>query len=103
MAAKAQRAPSAGDYCFVTDGGVPLDPTDSEGELSAWPEGSLWPLPDDVTLARVNEPPPGRGVNAEPVTMPHSRRVVFVAIRDVAAGEELFIDYGPNFSRAGYG
>mmetsp|Transcript_39896 Transcript_39896/g.113171 ORF Transcript_39896/g.113171 Transcript_39896/m.113171 type:complete len:110 (-) Transcript_39896:199-528(-) len=107
MTSKAMRAPGAKDYCFVTDLGLPLDPTNASGDLSEWPEGCRWPLPDDVTLACINEPMPGSLVNVEanllqPSSGGSPRRVVFSTIRDVDEGEELFIDYGPTFDRSGY-
>lgn len=86
------------------EGGVPLDPTNRFGELSPWPEGSWWPFPDNVTLARVNEPSPGSSVSVEGNTVGRlGRKVVFVTTRDVQEGEELFMDYGRSFDRSGYG
>mmetsp|Transcript_42568 Transcript_42568/g.107607 ORF Transcript_42568/g.107607 Transcript_42568/m.107607 type:complete len:109 (+) Transcript_42568:348-674(+) len=101
MVAKAATAPGAKDYCFVTDAGVALDPTDMYGHVSSQPM-PLWPMPVDTTLARVNEPPAGASVNVEPETVDGWRRVEFYALRDIAAGEELYIDYGTTYDRSGY-
>ncbi len=87
----------------VADTGVPLDPTDSNGMLSEWPQGSFWPFPDDITLARVNEPRPGGVVSAVAETdKDDGKKVVFFATRDIVEGEEIFINYGPKFDRSGY-
>jgi len=50
MVAKAAYAPAAKDYCFVSEAGVVLDPTDDFGNLTERPY-SLWPLSVDTTLA----------------------------------------------------
>ena len=31
------------------------------------------------------------------------REVVFELVRDVAPGQELYMDYGPGYDRSGYG
>ena len=86
------------------EAGVPLDPTDEEGQLSEWPEGSFWPFPDDVTLARMNEPLPGGVVSVTSETdSDDNKKVFFVTTRDIREGEEIYIDYGPKFDRSGYG
>jgi hypothetical protein len=86
------------------DAGVYLDPTDSSGRPSSYPSpGSPWPFPIDERLAYANEPLPGSsGTNcsvelgAAPVDM------LFVTTCDIAAGQEVFIDYGSCYNRSGY-
>jgi hypothetical protein len=66
--------------------------------------GSLWPFPCDVSLAYVNEPVAGgRGCNlsyADNADDPWDVR--FVAVCDISAGDELFIDYGRLYDRSSY-
>jgi len=140
MAAKAASAPAARGYVWRladapaaggaggpdpvaevavrSDGAGPplrfLDPTGPDGAPSARPgPGAPWPIPVDVTLSLINEPPPGVPANVDveepPAPAPGlvdrllGRRPVapprFVVARPVAAGAELLVDYGPLFER----
>jgi hypothetical protein len=106
MAAKVAAAPAAAAYCFQTPQGWLLDPTDREGWPSGAPSpGMLWWPPVDATLCRINEPPPGSaGPNVVVEDDPRDPQgLLFVASRALAAGEELWLDYGPVFDRSGYG
>ena len=99
-----------------------IDPTDSSGKVQDFTSGgnpstmgSLWLcervfgalLPTvfrkDTTLCRINEPPIGRDVNIKTREDLETRVVRFIVERDVYEGEELFIDYGLTYNRAGYG
>lgn len=85
--------------------GALLDPTDAAGALSPLPAPGLpWP-PVDVTLAYLNEPPRGAGgcsvsVDDDPGD---ACGLLCVACRDIAPGEEIYMDYGPNYDRSRYG
>ena len=82
-----------------------LDPTGPGGELCD--PLPLLPLPlplpaVDTTLARINEPGPGGDVNVD-VEEQAGAGLTFVAGRDLRRREELFLDYGSNYNRTGYG
>lgn len=95
-----------------------IDPTNSVGELDdvviggnpSLP-GSLWLFRNvfskirtvPTALCRINEPPKGRDVNIVTDEDLKKRTVIFSVERDVAAGEELFIDYGLSYDRSMYG
>ena len=108
--AKVQRYPQCEAYVWrFSDNAFVLDPTNAVGELestctggsAAW-WGSYWlcslvasgGVP--TTLCRINEPPIGKDVNVITEEDIASRTVTFVLERNVAKGEELFIDYGTN-------
>ena len=80
-----------------------LDPTDDTGALlsaiNVVTGVQLWSVP--TTLALVNEPPVGFDVNV--ATEQTGRSLLLSAARDIAAGEELFMDYGPLYDRSRYG
>lgn len=82
-----------------------MDPTDLTGQPSPWPlPGAPWPLPTTTLLAYANEPPTGtRGTNAFVEDGADVWELLFVANRDIAAGEEIFIDYGTTYDRSRYG
>jgi hypothetical protein len=66
--------------------------------------GPPWPLPVDPTMAFVNEPSAGgSGCNARVEDGGGPRQVHFVAAVDIAAGKEIFIDYGTSYDRSSYG
>lgn len=100
--AKCARAPNTGNYCWMLAEGV-LDPTGDDGVLleplpllGTLPIGSI-----PTTLSLINEPPPGCDVNI----MTEERGdgvLLFSTARDVAAGEELYLDYGVNYDRSHY-
>lgn len=113
---KRQAVPRCSGYSWVLDDGVGvLDPTDARGVLleplprlvlpgSDGGEGSsltaaLGSIP--TTLALINEPSLGLDVNV--VTEQRGTTLLFSTGRDVAEGEELFLDYGPVYDRSGYG
>jgi hypothetical protein len=54
-----------------------------------------------TTLALINEPAPGWDVNVD--TFERGWELTFALNRDVLAGEELFLDYGPMYDRSSYG
>lgn len=99
-------APAASSYCWVLDDSSALDPTDEQGVL-------LEPLPRlafgkaltlgavSTTLALINEPALGMDVNV--VTAQSGSILTFSTGRDIARGEELFLDYGPLYDRSAYG
>ena len=98
--------PATASYCWVLDDGMGvLDPTDAQGVL-------LEPLPRvdiggftfgavPTTLALINEPCAGLDVNV--ATEQRGSTMLFSTARDVARGEELFLDYGPLYDRSSYG
>jgi hypothetical protein len=99
-------APSAAEYCWqLSSCDAVLDPTDRQGklceplplneELPAWLPGTV-----PTTLALINEPAPGWDVNVD--TFERGWELTFALNRDVLAGEELFLDYGPMYDRSSY-
>ncbi|MEO2194187.1 MAG: SET domain-containing protein-lysine N-methyltransferase [bacterium] len=108
MTAKALVVPTSRYYVFSVRPGVILDPTGQDGLPSAHPVPSRfwWPFDVDCTLAYVNEPSIGLGVGVNVAVeddTSDTSGLLFVANRDIEAGEELFIDYGVNYDRRGYG
>jgi hypothetical protein len=105
MAAKCIFAPMARQYCFLSST-VLLDPTDDTGVPSRRPSPGLWwPFEVDITLSLVNEPPKNAslGINVCVEDDPNDPDgLIFVADREIMAGEELFIDYGRDYDRSGY-
>ncbi len=105
MQRKALAAPLAKQYAFRTSDGRYLDPTDAQGQPSARPApGWPWLLATPPLLAYANEPPRGAGgtnVFVEDGATPEL--LLFVANRDIGAGEEVFIDYGLTYDRSDYG
>ena len=79
-----------------------IDPTSADGELFdtvPWIFNTFATLP--TLLCRINEP--GRGGDVNVVAEEAEDSVAFVLERDVKAGEELFLDYGPYYDRSTYG
>ncbi len=106
MTAKALVVPTSRFYVFSVRPGVILDPTGEDGLPSAHPVPARfwWPFDVDCTLAYVNEPSLGLGVNvAVEDDASDASGLCFVADRDIQEGEELFIDYGVSYDRRGYG
>eukprot|EP00894_Picocystis_sp_ML_P003966 jgi/Pico_ML_1/54483/g4822.t1 len=94
MVEKCGAVPWAKDYVYQTEEGYFLDPTDKEGKLSNKPGPGLpWPFPVPIEMALANEPPPGSG-GANVEFEEKGSDVILVCTRDVAAGEELYLDYG---------
>ena len=113
---KVEFTPAEGDVVVVEVGeksvlrDVALDPTDDTGALldmlpcCGWPPQLAGVLGGSIptTLALINEPPPGvGGVNVLTEIVENS--LVVSTGRDVAKGEELYLDYGPRYDRSGYG
>ena len=83
-----------------------LDPTDWTGRPSTAPlPGVPWLLPTDVTLSYANEPPKNSpGVNVTVEDDPKdSQGLLFVTVVPISAGSEIYVDYGLNYDRSGYG
>jgi hypothetical protein len=93
-----------------------IDPTNAVGTLESdcvggnpSMPGSLWlftnllEMSTPTTLCRINEPPIGLDVNVVTNEDLQGRTVTFALERDVAKGEELFIDYGLYYDRSLYG
>lgn len=99
-----------------------IDPTDSLGRIQNFCRGGNDDIMGSVflhenllsfrgvptLLARINEPPASIGgkrkgacnvITREDLK---KRTVPFFLSRDVIAGEELFLDYGPTYDRSGY-
>jgi hypothetical protein len=79
-----------------------IDPTTATGDLQEsvpWIFNTFATMP--TLLCRINEP--GRGGDVNVVAEEGERSVAFVVERDVKAGEELFLDYGPYYDRSNYG
>jgi hypothetical protein len=105
---KLSTAPTFYEYCWMLsdDRGV-LDPTDETGKLMD-PLPVLEKLPAllraravSTKLALMNEPPVGTDVCVD--VEEEGERVTFVTARDIEAGEELYLDYGPGYDRSAYG
>lgn len=94
-----------------------IDPTDDRGDIQNFCIGGSSEVPlsnvifgtifqfwrVSTSLARINEPPIGAGgCNVFAREDLNKREVVFELCRDVVAGEELFMDYGLTYDRAGY-
>lgn len=99
---KVQHAPSTKGFVFLNGQGLYLDPTDASGAVSSRPGPGLPWLAIDPTLAFMNEPQPGRGVNVSILDEGSVREVRFVAAQDMQEGDELYIDYGGQYDRSGY-
>ena len=108
---KRMATPAAASYCWVLDEqcGV-LDPTDAQGVLrEPLPRLDGVPLLEpllgtiDTTLALINEPSAGMGLDVNVATEQRKDTLIFSTARDVATGEELFLDYGPLYDRSAYG
>jgi hypothetical protein len=104
MAAKANTSPGARDYCWMSDNGNYLDPTDADGKVSNWPgPGTVWFFPVDTTLSRVNEAPVGiASTNVMTEDVDRGNGIAYIASRDIFAGEEVYVDYGQQFDRSTY-
>ena len=105
MTQKCETAPVARYYCFLNKQGELLDPTDWTGLPSKVPVPGLPWVPVDVTLSYANEPPKSSsGVNTTVEDDPKDDSgLIFVATVNIPAGAEIFVDYGLNYDRTGYG
>ena len=103
---KLSTVPSAASYCWQLQSGFVLDPTDEHGNLlETLPlfEGYPTMLPSravPTSLALINEPPPGFDVNID--SYEQNNELTFVCNRDVAEGEEFYLDYGQTYDRSAY-
>ncbi|XRA99583.1 SET domain-containing protein [Pycnococcus provasolii] len=99
---KLAQVPRAAEYCWqLQDANKVLDPTDDSGVLFEPSVPCMLFGSVRTTLALINEPAPGADVNVD--TVEGSEGVTFVLSRDVTAGEELYLDYGPTYDRSMYG
>lgn len=105
MTTKCAAAPGAAFYCFRNARGMLLDPTDWTGAPSRNPAPGLPWLPVDITLSFANEPPKSSpGVNVTVEDDPKDEEgLIFVALEGIRAGGEIFVDYGLDYDRSGYG
>lgn len=115
---KCREYPQAVGYTWrFTDSQYVIDPTDSRGDIQNYCLGgssdvplsnlvfstllSFWKV--DTMLCRINEPPIGAGgCNVGAKETLEKREVVFTLIQDVVRGQELYLDYGLTYDRAGY-
>ncbi len=102
---KAYQYPECQTYIWrFSDNSALIDPTNGVGTLDNFCSSPTAPFLFRVatTLCRINEPPKGRDVNVVTEEVLNERKVVLRLERDVAAGEELFMDYGPQYDRSAY-
>lgn len=114
---KLQKHPQCEAYIWrFSDNAFVIDPTNEMGVVddvctggrdglpgSQWLFRNLFRLKVPTTLCRINEPPLGKDVNVVTNEDLEGRFVTFSLERDVAAGEEFFIDYGLSYDRSMYG
>ena len=114
---KLQSFPQCEGYIWrFSDNRFVIDPTNRVGNIESVcvggnpsMPGSLWffeniiTMTTPTTLCRINEPPLGKDVNVVTNEDLKARTVQFVLERDVAMGEEFFIDYGLSYDRSMYG
>jgi hypothetical protein len=113
-ALKLAHSPHVAQYCWTIGDVAALDPTDERGNLLENPgvpllestpavlnRGIFAPLAKPTTLALINEPGAGGDVNTKVEI--EGDQVYFITERLVAAGEEIYIDYGQTYDRSGYG
>jgi len=114
---KIANKPDAGTYAWRFNDNLGLiDPTDQNGELqdlcfggtddfpfSYFLHRSVLNRPVSTLLARINEPPiGGSGCNIFINEDLKKMEVTFYLSRNVAAGEEFFMDYGLSYDRSLY-
>lgn len=103
---KAYQYPYCQTYMWrFSDNSALIDPTNAVGDLEDYCTSTTAPFlfRNPTTLCRINEPPLGRDVNVVTEENRDQRIVVLRLERNVMAGEELFMDYGPQYDRSGYG
>ncbi|KAL3777392.1 hypothetical protein ACHAW5_004221 [Stephanodiscus triporus] len=117
---KCRAHPRAVSYSWAFGDGSDrvIDPTDEYGALreiclggspaddvSTFVHSTLFRcLGKSTILCRINEPPIGvGGCSVSAREDGEVGEVVFVLIRDVEPGMELYMDYGLNYDRSGYG
>ena len=115
--AKLQKHPQCEAYIWrFSDNAFVIDPTNEMGVVddvcvggrdglpgSQWLFRNVFQFHVPTTLCRINEPPLGKDVNVVTDEDLEGRFVTFSLERDVAAGEEFFIDYGLSYDRSMYG
>ncbi|GAX28667.1 hypothetical protein FisN_33Hh059 [Fistulifera solaris] len=102
---KAIQYPECQTYIWrFSDNSALIDPTNSVGTLDNFCSSPTAPFLFGVatTLCRINEPPKGKDVNVVTEEVLSERKVVLRLERNVVAGEELFMDYGPQYDRSAY-
>ena len=102
---KAYQYPECQTYIWrFSDNSGLIDPTNNVGTLEDYCTSSTAPFLFRVptTLCRINEPPKGRDVNVITEELSQDRKVLVRLERNVMAGEELFMDYGPQYDRSAY-
>lgn len=116
---KLQQYPACEAYIWrFSDNQYVIDPTNSKGILEDNVVGGNPGQPGSIFLfenifsklrtvptimCRINEPPRGSDVNVITQEDLKQRCVTFTVERDIAAGEELYIDYGLSYDRSRYG
>ena len=83
-----------GEYVMDAGGRHFVDPTDANGVLL--------PAHASNPVARANEPLQGSSANAVWAVDQRDWSVVLASVRDIADGEEVFVDYGDAYVRRGY-
>ena len=105
---KLKRVPEAAQYCWVLGSGRVLDPTGFDGVLcEPLPALTLAPWltlgAQPTTICLINEPAPGSLVNMRVDETEDGLDALLVTGRPIAAGEELYLDYGKKYDRSDYG
>ncbi len=90
----------ASRYTWTLANGDVLDPTLPSGELPKVLTALGGLVKKPTLLALINEPPVGVDINVLPEVT--DTAVTFRAERDIYAGEELWVDYGPMYDRRSY-
>lgn len=91
---------SAQKYMWALTDELVLDPTNKLGILDLELSYLFGLLKVPTTIARINEPPPGKDCNV--ATSIDGARVIVTADRDIFADEEIFMDYGRTYDRSDY-
>lgn len=114
---KLEKYPASVSYVWKlqNERGV-IDPTDEVGNIHDVCRGGSSTIPlsrflfttlfsfatKPTALCRINEPLSAAEANVESTEDSEAGKVLFFLSRDVSAGEELFIDYGPFYDRSAY-
>jgi hypothetical protein len=114
---KLRNYPACESYIWrFSDNQFVIDPTNAVGALESCARGGNSNMPGSnllfqtllfwlsvpTTLCRINEPPLGKDVNVITEEDLDRRCVTFLLERNVAPGEELFVDYGLTYDRSMY-